>query len=389
MNKKTTFGNLVLVAAIMLLFGFFVGINGKNIWAEVAPKLGAYVSDDLDFSSVQKTYEVLDNNFDGHLDKELLIEGAKRGLVAAAGDNYTIYMNRSEAEEFNKDLSGDVGAGIGVELGLRNERVVVLRVLQDNPAMRAGVRAGDVFLEVDGENVENQSSDEIAQKVRGAVGANVTVKFLRGEEAVTLTMMREKINNLSLVVEYDNDIAIIRISRFDEDTGKLMGEAAKSIIERDAKKVILDLRGNGGGYVSAAQDVLSYWLDNQVVLEEKGRWTGDSSLKSSAGKAKLADFETVVLVDGGTASASEIVAGALKEYGKATLVGTKTFGKGSVQKTVDIGKGEMLKITIAKWFTPKGVNLNEGGLEPDEVVDLTVDDLNANRDPQLDRAKQL
>ncbi|MDR2063847.1 MAG: S41 family peptidase [Candidatus Nomurabacteria bacterium] len=389
MNKKTTFGNLVLVAAITLLFGFFVGINGKDIWREIAPRLGAYVSDELDFSSVQKTYEVLDNNYDGYLDKELLIEGAKRGLVAAAGDDYTIFMNRAEAEEFNKDLSGDIGAGIGVELGLRNGKVVVLRVLQDNPAMRAGVQAGDVFLAVDDESVVGLSSDEIATKVRGAVGKSVTVKFLRGEEEVTFTMTREKINNLSLVVEYAGDVAVVRVSRFDEDTGSLMGKAADEIVANGAKKVVLDLRGNGGGYVSAAQDVLSYWLDNQVVLEEKGKWTGDNSLKSSRGKAKLADLKTVVLVDGGTASAAEIVAGALREYSKATLVGTKTFGKGSVQKTVDIGSGEMLKITIAKWYTPKGINLNEGGLEPDEVVDLTIEDLNANRDPQLDRAKEL
>jgi carboxyl-terminal processing protease len=389
LNKKTTFGSLVLVAAITLLFGFFIGINGKNIWREVAPKMGAYVSDELDFSDVQKTYEVLDNNFDGHLDKELLIEGAKRGLVAAAGDDYTTYMNRAEAEDFNKDLSGDVGAGIGVELGLRNERVVVLRVLQDNPAMRAGVRAGDVFLEVDGENVVGKSSDEIAAKVRGAAGSTVAVKFLRGEEEVAFTMTREKINNLSLVVDYDGDNAIVRISRFDEGTSGLMNEAANEIVARGSQKIILDLRGNGGGYVSAAQDVLSYWLDNQVVLEEKGRWTGDSSLKSSRGKAKLADIKTTVLIDGGTASASEIVAGALREYGKAQLVGAKTYGKGSVQKTVDLGKGEILKVTIAKWYTPQGVNLNEGGLEPDEAVELTIEDLNANRDPQLDRAKNL
>jgi carboxyl-terminal processing protease len=389
LHKKTTFGNLVLVAAIMLLFGFFIGINGKDIWREVAPRMGAHVSDELDFSDVQQTYEVLDNNFDGYLDKELLIEGAKRGLVDAAGDKYTVYMDRKEAEEFNKDLSGDVGAGIGVELGLRNDVVVVLRVLEDNPAMRAGVKAGDVFLAVDDEDVIGLGSDEIAEKVRGAAGSSVKVKFLRGAEEVELAMTREKINNLSLTVSYEDDVAVVRLSRFDEGTGELMGKAAEEIVARGVKKVVLDLRSNGGGYVSAAQEVLSYWLDNQVVLEEKGRWTGDSSLKSSRGKAKLADVKTVVLIDGGTASAAEIVAGALREYDKASLVGTKTFGKGSVQKTVTLGHGEMLKITIAKWFTPQGVNLNEGGLEPDEMVELSIDDLNANRDPQLDRAKEL
>ncbi|MBR5939101.1 S41 family peptidase, partial [Candidatus Saccharibacteria bacterium] len=189
--------------------------------------------------------------------------------------------------------------------------------------------------------------------------------------------------------EYDDSTAIVTVTRFDNNTGTMVQNFAKDFSSKGIKKVILDLRGNGGGYVSAAEDLLSLWLDGEKVLIQKSKHFGNTSNSSSSGKAILKDMKTIVLVNGSSASASEIVAGALQDYGKATIVGEKTYGKGVVQNLYDLSNGTVLKVTTAEWYTPNDRSINGEGIVPDIEVERSYEDINSMRDPQLKKAKEL
>lgn len=390
-EKKTSLGNAIIMSAVMLVAGIFVGVNCNNWFSGFAPYLGIQgnVPSDVDWSPLNEVYNKLATTYNGEISKEEIVEGAKKGLVESLGDVYTVYMDSEETSDFYNDLHGNVGSGIGVEMGLRDGYVRVLRTLPDNPARKAGILAGDIIYKVNGEEVYNLSTDEIAKKVRGETGSEVTVTVVRDGEEKSFTMKREAINNVSAYVEYDGKTAIITITRFDNNTGTMVQGFAKEFANKGINKVILDLRGNGGGYVSAAQDLLSLWLDNEKILIQKSKHFGNSTTNSGTGKAVLKDIETVVLVNGSTASASEIVAGALQDYGKATVVGEKTYGKGVVQNLYDLSGATVLKVTTAEWYTPKDRSINKTGITPDVEVERTYEDINAMRDPQMDKAKSL
>ena len=390
-EKKTSLGNAIIMSAVMLVAGIFVGVNCNNWFSGFAPYLGIQgnVPSDVDWSPLNEVYNKLATTYNDEISKEEIVEGAKKGLVESLGDVYTVYMDSEETSDFYNDLHGNVGSGIGVEMGLRDGYVRVLRTLPDNPARKAGILAGDIIYKVDGEEVYNFSTDEIAKKVRGETGSEVTVTVVRDGEEKSFTMKREAINNVSAYVEYDGKTAIITVTRFDNNTGTMVQGFAKEFADKGVNKVILDLRGNGGGYVSAAQDLLSLWLDNEKILIQKSKHFGNSTTNSGTGKAVLKDIETVVLVNGSTASASEIVAGALQDYGKATVVGEKTYGKGVVQNLYDLSGATVLKVTTAEWYTPKDRSINKTGITPDVEVERTYEDINAMRDPQMDKAKSL
>lgn len=390
-EKKTSLGNAIIMSAVMLVAGIFVGVNCNNWFSGFAPYLGIQgnVSADVDWSPLNEVYNKLATTYNGEISKEEIVEGAKKGLVESLGDIYTVYMDSEETSDFYNDLHGNVGSGIGVEMGLRDGYVRVLRTLPDNPARKAGILAGDIIYKVNGEEVYNLSTDEIAKKVRGETGSEVTVTVVRDGEEKSFTMKREAINNVSAYVEYDGKTAIITVTRFDNNTGTMVQGFAKEFVDKGINKVILDLRGNGGGYVSAAQDLLSLWLDNEKILVQKSKHFGNTNTNSGAGKAILKDMETVVLVNGSTASASEIVAGALQDYGKATVVGETTYGKGVVQNLYDLSGATVLKVTTAEWYTPNDRSINKTGIKPDIEVERTYEDINAMRDPQMDKAKSL
>lgn len=373
------------IAGVTLVVGFIVGCNFPSIWNEVKPFFGFKKSDELDFSSLQEVYDELVYNFDGALDRQKLMDGAKKGLVEAAGDPYTVFMTAEENRAFQASLSGDVGAGIGVEMGLRDGKLLILRTLPDNPAIRAGIQKLDEVIAVNGESVEGKDADFAAAKVRGSAGSEVTITVRRGEKELDFTLKREKINNLSVIADYQDSVAIIHIYRFDKDTPQLMRKVAEQIRAKNIMNIVLDLRGNGGGYVQATQEVAGFWLANKIVLTER-TMSGDRILRSSGADQTLAGRNTVVLIDGGTASASEILAAALSDHGAATLLGTTSFGKGSMQSQVTLKSGGMLKVTIARWLTPDGLDLSKNGITPDQEVEMTIEDINALRDPQLDAA---
>ncbi len=390
-EKKTSLGNAVLISVVTAIAGIFVGANWNTCYNNFAPYLGFQTvsTGSVDWSKLDEVYDRLANTYNGEISETQVIEGAKKGLTAALGDPYTVYMDSTEATSFNDSLHGNVGSGIGVEMGLRDGYVRVLRTLPGNPAEKAGLLAGDIFYKVNGEPVYSLSTDEISQKVRGETGSEVTITVVRDGEEKTFTMAREEINNVSAYVTYDGPTAIITVTRFDNDTGTEIQKMAAEFKDKGIEKVILDLRGNGGGYVSAARDLLSLWLDNQNIVTQKSLHFGNSTTNTSSGKDILKDMETVVLVDGSSASASEIVAGALQDYGKATLIGETTYGKGVVQNLYDLSGDTILKVTTAEWFTPNGRTISGSGITPDIVIERTYDDINSMRDPQLDKAKDL
>ena len=389
-ERKVSLGNAIIIGAVLALIGVVIGANWKSWFGGYGPYLGigAYQSD-VDWSALDEVYDKLASSYDGDISKDAVIDGAKKGLTDALGDKYTVYMNAEEAAEFTDDLHGNVGAGIGVEMGLRDGYVRVLRTLPDNPARRAGILAGDILYKVDGEEVYSLKSEEIAKKVRGEPGTEVEVTIVRDGEEKTFKLTREEINNVSAYVDYDGKTAIITVTRFDNDTGTMVQNFAAKFKDKGIEKVILDLRGNGGGYVAAAKDLLALWIDGDVILKQKSKHYGDMEEKTSSGKAALKDMKTIVLVNGTTASASEIVAGALQDYGKATVVGEKTYGKGVVQQLFDLSGGTKLKVTTASWYTPKDRSISGEGIVPDVEVERTFEDINAMKDPQLDKAKKL
>ena len=388
-ERKVALGSAIVAGACALVVGFFLGGYKDTLFSNFAPYLGfksPSVSKSLDWSSLDEVYYALARNYDGELDDSALIEGAKKGLTEAVGDVYTAYMTKEESASYQDTLHGKVGAGIGVEMAVRDGYVRVLRTLPDNPARKAGILAGDILYKVDGEEVWNLTSDEVASRIRGESGTTVKVTVVRDGVEKEFSLVREEINNVSADVEYRDKTAIVKITRFDTDTGQLVQSFAKDFAGKGITKVIIDLRGNGGGYVSAARDLLSLWIDGEPILVQKSLHSVSSTTTAYSGRDILKDTKTIVLVNGSTASASEIVAGALKDYGKATIIGETTYGKGVVQTLYDLSNSTLLKVTTAHWYTPNGTTINGTGVTPDKIVERTYDDINHDRDPQLDAA---
>ncbi len=347
-----------------------------------------FQTDTLDLSSVQTTYAKLQANFDGDLDRQTLIEGANRGLVEAAGDDYTVFLNEKDSESFNKSLTGDVGAGIGVEVTMRRGAPVVDRLLMGNPAEKAGVQVGDVIAEVNGESTEGKALTEVTGKIRGDEGTTVNLLLIRNGSTVDVSVTRARINNPSAYGEVKDGVGVMTITRFDDNTASLARGVAREFKQAGVKGVVLDLRGNGGGYVTAAKDVAGIWLDKKVIVSERKGDKVVQELKTGENSI-LGGVPTVVLTNQSSASASEIVAGALRDHKAAKLVGTTTFGKGSVQQLIQLPGNATLKVTVARWYTPNGLNISEKGIAPDVKVEMTAEDLNTGKDPQLAEALRL
>ena len=378
-----------LTLVIVAIVSFVAGARSDALFANVAPAFGVRTSNKtIDLSSVQKTYQELIANYDGKLDTQKLIYGANRGLVEAAGDPHTAYMDPDETKEFDKSLSGQIGGGIGAEIGLRNNKPTIIKPLENSPAQKAGIKAGEAIVKVNDEASSDWSVEKVVSKIRGEVGTSVKLTLLSGGQTREVSVVRQNIVSPAVESEIDGEIGILKVNRFGDDTVSLSRKYASEFVEKGVKKVILDLRNNPGGTVGAAQGLLGIWLDNQIAMTER---RGSEIVKTlrTTGTSILGNMKTVVLINGNSASASEITAGALREYGKATLVGQKSYGKGSVQIVLGLPGGSQMKVTEARWYTPKGKNIDKTGIEPDIKVDLSSDDVNNNVDPQMDKAKSI
>jgi carboxyl-terminal processing protease len=342
--------------------------------------------DDLDYTEVESLYDELRQKYDGELDQKTLEDGLKKGLAEASGDDYTVYLTEDEARAFDDSLNGTF-TGIGAEIGLENEVIVVVSPLKGFPAEKAGLRSGDSIIKIDGEDTFGMSVEDAVQKIRGEKDTEVTLTILRDGQQEEIKIVRQEINLPSVEWEIvDGNIGVMTVSRFSEDTSELAAKAAQEFKDAGVSGVVLDLRNNSGGFLSSAVDVAGLWVPDSVIVEEREDGEVVTETLKSGSNAPLEGIETVVLINGGSASASEIVAGALNDYEVATLVGEKSYGKGSVQALERLDDGGVLKVTIARWYTPKGNNIDKDGIEPDTKIERTNEDFEADRDPQLDEA---
>ena len=350
------------------------------------------LTQDVDFNLFWNVWDLLKEKYvdKDKLDDKKLFYGALKGLVESAGDPYTVFMEPKLAQEFASDLAGTF-EGIGAEIGKKNEVITIIAPLADMPAEKAGLKSGDKIYAIDGQSTAGLAVDEAVSKIRGPKGTEVTLTIFRDgfEQPKDFKIIRQVILVKSVRTEMrDDGIFVVIITNFNDDTSTLFKQAVQKAVAANPKGLILDLRNNPCGYLETAIDVASEWIDKGIIVTEQFSPEKKNEYLNR-GRARLKDFPTVVLVNQGSASASEIVAGALKDYKQATIIGKKTFGKGSVQTLEDLQDSSSVKITVAKWLTPAGYNINGQGIAPDIEVDLTADDYEKNKDPQMDKAVEI
>jgi carboxyl-terminal processing protease len=327
------------------------------------------------------------------------------GIVASLKDPYSVFLNPEVSKKFDEELAGSF-EGIGAEIGLKDERLTIIAPLPGTPAEKAGLAAGDRVLAIDGKDTTGIALDYAVNIIRGPKGTQVKLTVLSSgsDEPRELTITRDKIDIDSVKFTKqdtqgrtekdkgfslkDGNIAYIQLLYFNENTLADWDKNVQAILAENPKGIILDLRNNPGGYLSTAIEVAGEWVDGKPVVAERLR-SGDKISHSAERQPRFADIPTVILVNKGSASGSEIVAGALQDYKVATLVGETTFGKGSVQDLKKFADGSSVKLTIAEWLTPNGKNINEEGIKPDVEVKLTKEDLDNKKDPQLDKALEI
>lgn len=392
-QKSVIWRNIGIVAGVSVIFlaGFGIG-SGRIVLSKdqlFRKSVQKGMPANLDYTSVEKVYDTLKQDYDGKLDAEKLLDGIKSGLAAAAEDPYTEYLNKDAAKEFDDQLSGTF-SGIGAELGKDPQgNIVVISPISGFPAEKAGLRAQDVIIEVDGESTSGKSISDAVGKIRGEKGTKVKLKVVRNKaEQKDFEIVRDTISIPSVESKIlDGNIGYVKISRYGDDTVALTQKAATEFKAKNVEGVIVDLRSNPGGLLDSAVDISSLWLDaGDIILQEKRDGLVIKTYKAK-GNAVLKGVPTVVLINEGSASASEITAGALHDNDVAKLIGAKTFGKGSVQQLEQLGDGSVLKVTIARWFTPNGININKEGIKPDTEVKLDEEKFKTGVDTQLEMAK--
>jgi carboxyl-terminal processing protease len=386
-NKKIIYP-IVLIVAFVAVFSFGAWVGVTKIAYHV-PQPGT-----IDFSLFWAAYGELQQKFidPSKIDNQKIVYGAIEGMTNSLGDPYTSFFDPQQAKLFEQDLAGSF-EGIGVEIDIKKELLTIIAPLPGTPGEKAGLKTGDMIMKINGKDATTMTTDEAVNLIRGPKGTSVTLSILRDGWSATkdFTITRETIIVPSVTWSLkDGDIAYIKMSQFDETLSSDFKKDALQIMQSPAKKIILDLRGNPGGYLEVAQNVAGWFLQTgqTVTIEDYGDGRPKQIYKAE-GNSDLANYPIVVLIDGGSASAAEILAGTLRDNRNAQLIGEKSFGKGSVQEVVNLQDGSFLKITIAKWLTPKGTSISEVGLDPDVKVDITDQDVQAQKDPQLDKAIEI
>jgi len=370
-------------------------ITGESKVTGTHQEAPPYLTKDVDFKLFWQVWDYVHRHAFGRpiVDTKLFY-GALGGMVAGLEDPYSIFMNPELAQEFNNELEGTFD-GIGAEIGIRNSNLVIIAPLPATPAERAGLKAGDRILSIDGVDTTSMAVDYAVSLIRGQRGTSVKLTILANgdTEAKDIAIVRDQITIQVVQAELrkipdGKTIAYIKVVHFAQDTDEKFRAAWQQLKARGANAIVLDLRNNPGGFLDQAIALSSHWVADEVVVKEKMP-EQNFQVYRSIGPGDLADIPTIVLVNGGSASASEIVTGALQDWQLATVVGEKTFGKGSVQDLQEFPDGSAVKLTIAKWFTPKERSIDQTGLTPDIEVERTREDIEADKDPQLDRALEL
>lgn len=353
----------------------------------------------VDYSLLWNTLNVLQQKYieKGSIDQQKVLYGAVSGAVAALGDPYTTFFPPAQLTDFKTQLAGSFG-GIGAEVGQKEGNIVIIAPLPDTPASKAGILAGDIIAAVNASSTASWTIDEAVSQIRGLKGTPVTLTIVRSGKSkpFDVKIVRDIIQIKSVKWEFKDvtvngqkkNIAVITLSEFGDDTKGLFGQAVNEVLKKNPDGIVLDLRNDPGGYLQTAVDVASNWVKSGEVVVSEAHSDGSIIKYNAEGNNRLAGFKTLVMINGGSASAAEILSGALHDHGFAKLLGEKSFGKGSVQELVDLSGGSAVKVTVAKWITPNGVNLNHNGLDPDIPVKLTQEDVDAGKDPQMDSALQ-
>lgn len=374
------------IAIVVLLLGFVIGVRWDWLRSRFDDRIAQQTDlpADLDYADVEEVYDALKTYYDGNLDVNDIKNGLKEGLASATGDPYTVYLSEAESKQFLSDLNGTF-TGIGAELGIENELLIIVAPLDGFPAQKAGLRAKDIIASINGEDTFGIKVEEAVTKIRGPKGTDVTLTIIRDSQRFDVTIVRDEIIVPSVTSEVRDGVGILRISRFAEDSVELASAAARSFTEQNINNIILDLRNNSGGYLDGAVKIAGLWLKDKVIVQTKQAGQVVDTQRSSS-TATLDGLNTIVLVNEGSASASEIVAGALQDYGAARLLGQTSFGKGSVQELKQFKDGGSLKVTIARWFTPNGRNIDTDGISPDIEVVPSEEDITSGVDTQLESA---
>lgn len=400
-KRKTKYFVFLLIFFVFVSFagGLFVGLTANyrltpflNLNEAVSSLSGQTPA--VNFNLFKQVWEKIQEKYvDQPLDEQAMLYGALSGLVASLDDPYSAFLDPSLTLDFMAEIRGSF-EGIGAEIGIKNDQLVIIAPLKDSPAERAGLKAKDVILEIDGVDTGSLSLTYATALIRGEKGSEV--KLLIGREDLEqpreISIVRDTIVVQSvdwrLIDSGGQKIGYLEINNFNSDTENRVQEAANYFKLNNPEGLILDLRDNSGGYLDVCIKVASQFISEGLILSEQ---FSDGEVKNyyAEGKAVLSGYPMIVLINGGTASASEILAGALSEYGLATLVGEKTFGKGSVQEYEELSGGSSLKITTARWFTPEGNSIDHNGIEPDILIPLTKEDFDQDRDPQLEKGLAL
>jgi carboxyl-terminal processing protease len=376
------------VVVAVVIFGLGVSVGDGRIEVN-SGSMDGNLPNTLNYSSVNQVYQLLKQKYDGTLTETQLLNGMKAGLAQSTNDPYTEYFTAQEAQQFSQQLNNQF-SGIGAELGADSSGdVEIIAPIAGTPAASAGLQPKDVITTINGASAAGLSPDAAVNKIRGTAGTKVILGILRGgTQQLKFTITRENITVPSVTTKIlPGNIGYMQISTFADDTSDLANQAAQKFVSEHVNGIVLDLRDNPGGLVDAAVDVSSLWLpQGQTIMQEK---RGSQVIQSyyATGNDVLHGTPTVVLVNDGSASASEITSGALHDNGDARIIGTKTYGKGVVQELDNLPGGAELKVTIASWYRPNGQNINHKGITPDQIVNLTDQDVKAGNDTQLTAAE--
>lgn len=393
LKKAFLIFSLFVLVVFSFGLGWAVGYGRLEIERGKFPKIVNKASSQnaqVDFSLFWKAWDIVNEKFAGKtIDPVKMLYGAISGMLTSLDDPYTAFMDEEATKKFDEELKGTI-SGIGAEVGIKNKKLTIIAPIEDSPAAKAGLRPGDIILKIDNKETEGLTLEKAVSLIRGPENTEVTLLIERKSltEPKEFKIKREVITVKSVKWEIkNNDIMDIQIVRFGEDTASKVKEAANEAVIKGIKKVIIDLRNDSGGYLDSAINVASEFIsEGTIVIEKKDSKESKVFKVLEKGKLTSPDIKIVVLINEGSASASEIVAGALQDHKRGTLIGKKTFGKGSVQEIESLGQGTSLRITVAKWYTPLDRSINDQGLTPDVEVNLTDEDFNQGRDPQFDKA---